>query len=92
MSHSWLMESSDLVDKLPNMCAWVALVGSLGMSRLHVCEDSIVALFGSNTVILVVVRLELMMGMELKKIVLSSLRKCHVAAVSATIGVPRGVR
>ena len=43
------------------------LYGSAGMLRLHICVDCILALFGSNTVIPVVVCLELTMGMELKK-------------------------
>ena len=49
------------------MCAWVALVGSSGRLRLHVCVDYMVALFGRSAVIPVLVRLELMMGTELKK-------------------------
>ena len=66
-SHSWPMERRDPDASSPKMCAWVALVGSSGMLRLHVFVDCMVALFGSRTVIPVLVRFELMTGMELRK-------------------------
>ena len=66
-SHSWIIERRDPDTSSPKMCAWVALVGSSGIFRLHVCVDCMVALFGNNNVIPVLVRFKLTMGIELKK-------------------------
>lgn len=84
------MERRDPDASSPKMCAWVARVGSSGILMLHVCVDCMLALFDSSTVINMVVRLELTIGIELKNslLVLSSSRKCPVIAVSATMGFP----
>jgi len=64
-SHSCPMERRDPLASSSNTWACVAVSGRLGMLRLQVWVDCIVALFGSRTWIPLLVAFTLVMGMAL---------------------------
>lgn len=60
--HNCTIERSESDLRSPNTCACIVCTGGLGMLRLHVWVNCMVVLFGSSTVMPVLVRLELMIG------------------------------